>query len=102
SLDASNPLHLHANDSNRTPLISVKLTSVDNYRVWASAMKLAIQTKNKIGFIIGSCVKSDYAASNLLSNQWDRCNIVVLSWILGSLSQVVYLGHVFSDNVVIV
>ncbi|GKF22185.1 hypothetical protein Tco_0074507, partial [Tanacetum coccineum] len=39
---------------------------------------------------------------NLLSDQWDRCNVVVLSWILGSLSQDVYLGHVFSDNAAIV
>ncbi|GKB52546.1 ribonuclease H-like domain-containing protein, partial [Tanacetum coccineum] len=28
----------------------------------------------------------------------DRCNAVVLNWILSSLSQDVYLGHVFSDN----
>ncbi|GKF98304.1 ribonuclease H-like domain-containing protein, partial [Tanacetum coccineum] len=46
-------------------------------------------------FITGS-------VSNLLSDQWDRCNAVVLSWILGSLSQDVYLGHVFSDNAAIV
>ncbi|GJZ03090.1 ribonuclease H-like domain-containing protein [Tanacetum coccineum] len=102
SLDASNPLHLHANDSNGTPLISIKLTGVENYRIWASAIKLGLQTKNKMGFITGSVLKSDYVASNLLSEQWDRCNAVVLSWILGSLSQDVYLGHVFSDNVALV
>nr|GEY34848.1 putative Gag-polypeptide of LTR copia-type [Tanacetum cinerariifolium] len=49
-----------------------------------------------------SMSKTDYAASNLLSDQSDRCNAVVLSWILGSLSQDVYLGHVFSDNVAVV
>ncbi|GJT29927.1 ribonuclease H-like domain-containing protein [Tanacetum coccineum] len=102
SLDASNPLHLHANDSNRTPLISIKLTGVENYRIWASAIKLGLKTKNKMGFITGSVLKSDYVASNLLSEQWDRCNVVVLSWILGSLSQDVYLGHVFSDNAALV
>ncbi|GJZ47195.1 ribonuclease H-like domain-containing protein [Tanacetum coccineum] len=32
------------------------------------------------------------------SGLWDRCNAVVLNWILTSLSQDVYLGHVFSDN----
>nr|GEW11527.1 hypothetical protein [Tanacetum cinerariifolium] len=32
----------------------------------------------------------------------DRCNAVVLNWILSSLSQEVYLGHVFSNNVVTV
>ncbi|GKB23924.1 RNA-directed DNA polymerase [Tanacetum coccineum] len=71
-------------------------------KVWASAMKLDIQTKNKMGFITGSCVKSDYAASNLLSDQWDRCNVVLSSCILGSLSQDVYLGYVFSNSAAIV
>nr|GEU74432.1 ribonuclease H-like domain-containing protein [Tanacetum cinerariifolium] len=101
-LDSSNPLHLHANDSNETPLISIKLTGVENYRVLASAIKLGLQTKNKMGFITGFVLKSDYVASNLLSEQWDIYNVVVLSWILGSLSQDFYLGHVFSDNDAIV
>nr|GEX14684.1 hypothetical protein [Tanacetum cinerariifolium] len=102
SLDSSNPFHLHANDSNETPLISIKLTNVENYRVWASAIKLGLQTKNKMGFITGSVLKSDYVASDLLSEQWNICNVVVLSWILGSLSQDVYLGYVFFDNDAIV
>nr|GEW04645.1 putative reverse transcriptase, RNA-dependent DNA polymerase, Gag-polypeptide of LTR copia-type [Tanacetum cinerariifolium] len=42
SLDASNPLHLHANDSNGAPLISIKLTGVENYRIWANSMKLGV------------------------------------------------------------
>ncbi|GJR15987.1 hypothetical protein Tco_0798639 [Tanacetum coccineum] len=45
---------------------------------------------------------TDYVASNMLVEQWDRCNVFVLSWILGSLSQDVYLGHVFSNNDVVV
>nr|GEW28618.1 ribonuclease H-like domain-containing protein [Tanacetum cinerariifolium] len=101
SLNASTPLPLHANDSYETSLISLKLTSAENYKVWANVMKLAIQTKNKMGFITSSCLKTDYAACNLLSDQWDRCNVVVLSWILGSLSQDFYLGHVFSNNVIV-
>nr|GEV35885.1 ribonuclease H-like domain-containing protein [Tanacetum cinerariifolium] len=55
-----------------------------------------------MGFINGTYVRNDYAASNMLSDQWDMCNVVVLSWILGSLSQDVYLGHVFSYNVAVV
>ncbi|GJW57228.1 ribonuclease H-like domain-containing protein [Tanacetum coccineum] len=76
SLDANNPLHLHVNDSNGTPLISIKLTGVENYRVWASAIKLTIQTKNKMGFINGTCLRSDYVASNLLIDQWDRAELI--------------------------
>ncbi|GJV15040.1 ribonuclease H-like domain-containing protein [Tanacetum coccineum] len=52
-----------------------------------------------MGFITGTCVRSDYLDSDLLFDQWNRCNAIVLNSILTSLSQDVYLGHVFSDNV---
>nr|GEV52780.1 hypothetical protein [Tanacetum cinerariifolium] len=35
-------------------------------------MKLALQIKHKIGFITGTCVRSDYLASAPLLDQWDR------------------------------
>nr|GEW15624.1 ribonuclease H-like domain-containing protein [Tanacetum cinerariifolium] len=53
SLDLDNPLHLLPNDFNANTIISVKLNGTQNYRVWATAMKLAINTKNKTGFIDG-------------------------------------------------
>jgi hypothetical protein len=102
SLDQSNPLHLHPNDSNCASIVTIKLSGFENYRVWSSAIKLAMQIKNKIGFLDGSCVRSDYAASPILEAQWDRCNAVVLNWVLTSLSQDVYLGQVFSDNASVV
>ncbi|GKC64628.1 ribonuclease H-like domain-containing protein [Tanacetum coccineum] len=102
SLDQGNPLHLHANNSNCASIVSVKLTSVENYRIWASAMKLALQIKYKMGFVNGTCTRATYLASAPLLEQWDKCNAVVLNWILSSLSQDVYLGYVFSDNAKIV
>ncbi|GKE74125.1 ribonuclease H-like domain-containing protein, partial [Tanacetum coccineum] len=51
-----------------------------------------------MGFVNGTCNRATYLASAPLLEQWDRCNAVVLNWILSSLSQDVYLGHVFSDN----
>ncbi|GJX82744.1 ribonuclease H-like domain-containing protein [Tanacetum coccineum] len=87
SLDLGNPLHLQNSDFNANTIISVKLTGTENYRVWAAVMKLAINTRNKTGFIDGSCVKSAYANSPALSNQWERCNSIVLSWLLNSVSE---------------
>ncbi|GJV68973.1 ribonuclease H-like domain-containing protein [Tanacetum coccineum] len=98
SLDQGNPLNLHPNDSNCASIVSVKLTGVDNYRIWASAVKLALQVKHKIGFITGTYVRSDYLNGAPLLEHWDKRNAMVLNWILSSLSQDVYLGHVFSDN----
>ncbi|GJW43372.1 hypothetical protein Tco_0072171 [Tanacetum coccineum] len=41
----------------------------------------------------GTYKRADYVASAPLLEQWDRFNVVVLNWILSSLSQDVYLGH---------
>nr|GEV68538.1 ribonuclease H-like domain-containing protein [Tanacetum cinerariifolium] len=79
-LDLGNPLYLHANDSNCASICSVKLTGVDNYRIWASAMKLALQIKHKMGFITGTCVRTDYLASAPLLEQWDSARLEVANY----------------------
>ncbi|GJT19185.1 ribonuclease H-like domain-containing protein [Tanacetum coccineum] len=67
------------------------------HSLWARkrAMKLALQARNKYAFVDGTCVKSAYVASNILSSQWDRCNDVVLTWIMNSVSTDVYMGLVY-------
>ncbi|GKA76044.1 transcription factor BIM1 isoform X1 [Tanacetum coccineum] len=54
-LNVSNPLHLHPNDSAALTVVFVKLKGIENYQVWSCAMLLALEGKNKIGFIDGSC-----------------------------------------------
>ncbi|XP_071687288.1 uncharacterized protein [Rutidosis leptorrhynchoides] len=49
-----------------------------------------------IGFVDGTCVKN--ANDEVLSKQWDRCNSVVLSWLLGSIADELYAGLIFSEN----
>ncbi|GJX86068.1 ribonuclease H-like domain-containing protein [Tanacetum coccineum] len=73
-------------------------TGTENYRFWVAAMKLAINTRNKTGFIDGTCVKSANANNAPLSNQWERCNSIVLSWLLNSVSEDLFLGQIFFDN----
>nr|GEU91546.1 ribonuclease H-like domain-containing protein [Tanacetum cinerariifolium] len=60
-LDGGNPLHMNPNDSTSTSLIPFKLTGPENYCIWASAMKLALQDRNNYAFVDGSCVKSTYS-----------------------------------------
>ncbi|GKD14566.1 ribonuclease H-like domain-containing protein, partial [Tanacetum coccineum] len=68
NMDMGNPLHLQNSDFNSNTIIFVKLTGTENYRVWAAAMELAINTRNKTGFLDGTCLKSTYANSDPLSN----------------------------------
>lgn len=59
-------------------------------------MTLALVTKNKLGFINGSCPRPK--DDHVLEKQWDRCNFVVLSWILSSVTEDLFLGQVFSKD----
>ncbi|GJV04497.1 reverse transcriptase domain-containing protein [Tanacetum coccineum] len=72
NLDVGNLLHIHANDNSSTTLIPFKMTGTENYRIWASATKLALQTRNKYSFVDGSCLKNAYSTSDVSSAQWDR------------------------------
>ncbi|KAK9062368.1 hypothetical protein SSX86_019554 [Deinandra increscens subsp. villosa] len=93
-LDASNPLYLYASDSSNLTIVSIKLKGSENYTVWSNSMKLALQVKNKMGFIDGSCKRSE--DNDVLAKQWDRCNSVVITWILNSVSEELYMGQVYS------
>ncbi|XP_022041183.1 uncharacterized protein LOC110943757 [Helianthus annuus] len=93
-LDIGDPLYLHPSDSSALTIVNIKLKGTENYSVWSSAMKLALEAKNKYGFIDGKCVRSE--SDSVLASQWDRCNSVVLTWLLNSISEELFLGQVFS------
>ncbi|KAJ0818200.1 putative RNA-directed DNA polymerase [Helianthus annuus] len=94
-LDIGDPLYLHPSDSSALTIVSVKLKGTENYAVWSASMKLALEAKNKFGFVNGKCEKS--TEDDVLANQWDRCNSVVLTWLLNSVSEELFLGQVFSS-----
>ncbi|XP_071739254.1 uncharacterized protein [Rutidosis leptorrhynchoides] len=93
-LDFSDPLYLHPSDTTGAPLVSVKLKGTENYNIWSRSVLLALGTKNKVEFIDGTCIKN--TIDDVLARQWDRCNSVVLTWLLGSLSEELYSVSIFS------
>ncbi|GJY83172.1 ribonuclease H-like domain-containing protein [Tanacetum coccineum] len=95
-IDQYDPLFLHSNDTSGVPLINFKLEGTENYKVWKAALTIAIHTKNKLGFINGKLVRP--SEEGFMQEQWDRCNYVVLNWILGCVSHDVFMGQVFSKN----
>ncbi|GKA08624.1 ribonuclease H-like domain-containing protein [Tanacetum coccineum] len=50
-LDLSHPLHLHPNDYSTLTIVSIKLKGTENYNVWSCAMLLALERRNRTGFI---------------------------------------------------
>lgn len=56
-------------------------------------MLLALRAKNKLGYTTGSTRKP--AADHPISHQWDRCNAIVLSWIMSSVSKEIFSGIIY-------
>ncbi|GJX94380.1 putative reverse transcriptase domain-containing protein [Tanacetum coccineum] len=69
-LDIGDPLHLHPNDTTALTVVLIKLKGTKNYQVWSCAMLLALEWKNKTGFIDGTCKRSN--TDEVLGKQWDR------------------------------
>ncbi|GMJ10663.1 hypothetical protein HRI_004735500 [Hibiscus trionum] len=63
-------------------------------------MKIALLAKKKVGLVDGSCKRESVAEG--LRSQWDRCNALVLSWILNTVSQDLSAGIVFASNAAMV
>ncbi|GJR57865.1 ribonuclease H-like domain-containing protein [Tanacetum coccineum] len=51
NLDDGNPLYLQSNDNSSLSIVNVKLVGARNYNMWATAMKIPLKGKNKMGFI---------------------------------------------------
>lgn len=97
AIDFSHPLYLHPSDTPGAVLVSFQLIGIDNYSLWSRSMRIALLAKNKIGFIDGTCTRNSVSPS--LHNQWDRCNAIVLSWIMNSVSKELLSGIVYASNV---
>ncbi|XP_073152184.1 uncharacterized protein [Henckelia pumila] len=96
TIDVYHPLYLHPSDIPGVNLITKKLTGTENYGVWSRAMLIALCAKNKQAFINGSCPRPASDSDTL--HIWERCNAIVLSWIMNSVSKEIFGGIVYSTN----
>ncbi|XP_073019487.1 uncharacterized protein [Primulina eburnea] len=94
------PMYINPSDTLGMNLVSDQLVGTENYGIWSRAMLIALQAKNKIGFIDGTCKKPE--AGSALVLQWERCNALVLSWILNTVSREIFGGIVYATNASVV
>jgi hypothetical protein len=92
AVEFSSLFYLHHGDSPGTHLVSQPLVG-NNYHTWKRSMPMALSAKNKLGFIDGSLAKPAEDTS-----AWDRCNNMVLSWILNSVSQEISFSIIYIES----
>lgn len=77
-------------------LVNEILLGIENYGVWSRAMLIALLAKNKSGFIDGTCGRP--AIGHFTLYQWERCNALVLSWIMNTVSKEIFGVIVYSTD----
>lgn len=94
-IDATNPLYLHPSEG--TSSISVeKLEGSSNYRAWRRSFEISLASKRKLGFVTGGEKKD--ISDKVKSDAWDTCNSMVISWLLGSLSEPIKRSVMFMHS----
>lgn len=83
----NHPLFLHHSDQPGAVLVSQTLME-DNYTTWIQSMSMALTIKNKKGFVDGSIQRPTTKIEE--QQQWDRCNTLVKTWLLGSMSKEIF------------
>ncbi|KAG7554602.1 Retrotransposon Copia-like N-terminal [Arabidopsis suecica] len=81
------PFFLHSADHPGLTLVALRLDGT-NYDDWEAAMRIALDSKGKIGFIDGSLTRPAESDQNF--SIWSRCNSMIKSWLLNSVSSEIY------------
>jgi hypothetical protein len=94
--ESTNQLFLHHGNSPGTILVSQPVSG-ENYNTWSRSMIMALTAKNKIGFINGTITApNDETLPSF--NLWTRCNTMVISWILNSISKDIALSVIYANT----
>lgn len=93
SMDSRNPLFLHPSDSLGITLVNTTFNG-KGFAGWKRSFLIALSAKNKLG-INGTCRAPSADSSFQL---WNRCNDMVTSWILNSLSKDIAASVLYSKT----
>ncbi|KAI5322072.1 hypothetical protein L3X38_031144 [Prunus dulcis] len=95
--EVSNPFFIHHSDHPGMVLVSKPLNG-DNYGTWCRSMRISLSAKNKLGFVDGTVKKPSKKTDPDEFSLWQRCNDMILSWILNSLDQDIADSVIYSDT----
>lgn len=83
SQDPTSIYFIHPSENPATPLVSERFDG-ERYSEWKRSMIIALSAKNKLAFVDGDAEKPDESHEDYKA--WERCNHLVISFILRSLS----------------
>ncbi|XP_060195546.1 uncharacterized protein LOC132624838 [Lycium barbarum] len=94
-IDSNDPLYIHSSDSPGMSLVNF-IFDGRGFQGWRRTILIALSAKNKLGFINGTCKMPDPDSSGF--HAWNRCNDMVTSWLLNSLSKDIADSVIYSKT----
>ncbi|KAG5069044.1 hypothetical protein JHK85_001421 [Glycine max] len=95
SPNIDNPYYLHLGENPATALVSPVLDST-NYYLYSRSMLTTLSAKNKVEFVDRSI--QGYASNHTLHIAWRRCNNMVVSWLVYSVSPSIRQSILWMDD----
>ncbi|CAJ2633614.1 unnamed protein product [Trifolium pratense] len=89
--------YVHPSDGPTTVVVKPVLNH-SNYQAWARSMKRALGGKNKLDFVDGTIEVPGEFEPNFKA--WNRCNMLIHSWIMNSVDESIAQSIVFLDNAI--
>ena len=80
-----NPYFLHSSDHAGLVLVSDRLTTGADFHSSRRSVRMALNVRNKLGFIDGTITKPSIEHRDFGS--WSRCNDMVATWLMNSVSK---------------
>lgn len=97
SQNPSSPYYVHPNESPTAIVVTPPLTA-ENYHTWARTMRRVLISKNKYKFVDGTFPVP--AAHDPTYEAWERCNNLIHTWIMNSVSPPIAQSVVYIENAV--
>ena len=97
-LDPTSPYYVHPSDGPSSISITPVLNG-SNYHSWARSMRRALGGKMKFDFVDGT-IQIPTDSFDPTFRAWTRCNMLVHSWIMRSVSDSIGQSIVFMENAI--
>lgn len=82
SQNPTSPYYIHPSDNPGMKFVSMQFDG-KGYGDLKRSMMISLSAKNKTGFVDGT-IQKPLMTDEVLYKAWDRCNSMLISWILGT------------------
>ncbi|KAF7812032.1 Retrovirus-related Pol polyprotein from transposon TNT 1-94 [Senna tora] len=90
------PYYIHPSDNSGSPIV-VNLLTLGNFLIWSRSIRIALKTKNKLGFIDGTCLPPEDTTSEDFQ-RWSDADSLVIGWILHSMTKDLMEAYMFASS----